>query len=304
MGHSFAPARAQKENTARQPQALGPFLFDLSARLQQALGLDRREARLEARVLAAHALGVARAWLIAHDRDILTPVQVQAVEHLVARRAAGEPVAYILGEREFHGRLFRVTPEVLIPRPETELLVEAALDRLPADRPVHVLDLGTGSGCIALSLALERPLARVTAVDASPAALALARDNAARLGALGVAFLDGDWYAPLGVKKFDMIVSNPPYVAAGDAHLARGDVRFEPATALAAGADGLDALRAVIAGAPPHLGADGWLLLEHGYDQEAAVRALLARAGFRQILCLADAAGLPRVSLGRRAPAG
>jgi len=272
---------------------------EATARLQASLHLPRREARLEAQILIARGLGVERAWLIAHDRDTLTQDQAGAVEALLARRAGGEPVAYILGEREFYGRVFRVTPDVLIPRPETELLVEAALDRLPPDRPARVLDLGAGSGCIAISLALERPLAAVTGLDASAQALAVARENARRLGADRITWILSDWYAELSVKNFDMIVGNPPYIAAADPHLRRGDPRFEPPHALAAGADGLAALRAIVAAAATYLLPGGWLLLEHGLDQARSVAGLMARHGFEETRTLADLAGLDRVSLGR-----
>jgi len=277
------------------------LMREAAARLQAALGLDRREARLEAQILMARALDVERAWLVAHDRDVLSEPRANAIEALARRRAGGEPVAYILGEREFHGRLFKVSPDVLIPRPDTELLAEAALARLPADRPARVLDLGTGSGCVAVTLALERPRAEVLAVDVSASALAVARENARRLGAANVAGLLSDWYAAVGVKNFDMIVSNPPYIAETDAHLAQGDLRFEPRHALSSGADGLDAIRLIVAGARQHLAPGGWLLLEHGRDQDGQVASLLAEQGFERVETLPDLAGLARVSLGCRA---
>jgi release factor glutamine methyltransferase len=271
-------------------------LLDAAAtRIVSALHLEKREARLEARVLAAFAWKVAPAWLIAHDTDALADEQVAAFETLLARRLAGEPVAYLTSTREFFGQVFEVSPDVLIPRPETELLVELALARLPADRSADILDLGTGSGCIAISLALERPHIRVTAIDRSMAALDLARRNAERLGAR-VEFLNSDWFDGLAGRHFDLVVSNPPYIAAGDPHLARGDVRFEPLTALAAGADGLDDLRRVITGARTHLHPGGVLLLEHGYDQAAAVRALLMEQGFANPESWRDLAGTERVS--------
>jgi len=189
---------------------------------------------------------------------------------------------------------------VLIPRHETELLVELALDRIARDREVRVADLGTGSGAIALALARERPLARVTATDASAAALDVARRNAARLGIGNVAFAVGDWYAALGDARFDLIVSNPPYIAAGDAHLAQGDLRFEPAAALASGADGLDAIRRIVADAPEHLADGGALLLEHGFDQSLRVRALLDAAGFQNVTSVSDSGGHERVTLGTK----
>lgn len=280
--------------------SLAGLLLTATARLQRALGLERPEARLEARILAARALDVDRAWLIAHDRDVPNPTQARALESLIARRERGEPVAYILGEREFHGRVFRVTPDVLIPRPETELLVEAALARLPKDRPARVLDLGTGSGCIAITLALGRPDWDITATDASPASLEVARGNAARLGAGNVRFVASDWYDGLDSTSFDMIVSNPPYIASDDKHLGLGDLPHEPRRALASGPSGLDAIRAIVSRAPPHLHPEGWLLLEHGYDQAQACTSLLASAGFGTLFTLRDLAGQARVSGGQR----
>lgn len=281
--------------------SLADLLKSAAARLVKALDLEPREARLEAQILAAHALGVNRAWLVAHDRDGLPLDEANNVETLIARREKGEPVAYILGEREFYGRMFTVSPDVLIPRPETELLVEAALERLPKDRPARILDLGTGSGCIAISIALARPNCEVTAVDASLAALEVARLNAARLAAEGIRFQVSDWYARIDVKNFDIVVANPPYIVETDEHLRRGDLRSEPVSALAAGRDGLKDIRRIIAEAPSHLGATGWLLLEHGYDQASACADLLLAAGFTNIGCLQDFARLDRVSMGRLA---
>ncbi len=270
-----------------------------TARLAAALGLDKREARLEAQILASRAFGVNRAWLIAHGPDHPANVQAEAAEALVARRERGEPVAYILGEREFYGRLFKTTPAVLIPRPETELLVENALARLPGDRPAHVLDLGTGSGCIALTIALERPDCEVLAVDSSPGAVAIAQANALQLGAGNVRFRVSDWYAQLPVMRFDMIVSNPPYIASSDPHLGQGDLTHEPAHALASGIDGLDAIRIIVAGLPSRLRPGGWGVLEHGYDQADACQALFDAAGLQQIMTLPDLAGLARVTVGQ-----
>ena len=219
------------------------------------------------------------------------------------------PVAYLTGRREFWSREFVVTPDVLSPRPETEILVEAALKKcqtlFPAAEKVSdtfsVLDLGTGSGAIAITLALERPDARVTAVDTSASALDVARGNAAALGA-NVELVHGAWYAPVAGRRFDLIVSNPPYVAANDAHLGQGDLRFEPAGALTDGsADGLDSIRAIVAGARDHLNPGGRLLLEHGHDQAAAVAALLREAGFASIVSIPDLAGIPRVAGGKLA---
>jgi release factor glutamine methyltransferase len=255
---------------------------------------------LDARVLLRALLGVNDAYLIAHAQDAVSTHQAAQFHALVTRRAAGEPVAYIVGEREFYGHVFAVSPAVLIPRPETELLVELALARLPRT-PRRVLDLGTGSGCIAISIALENPAARVVAVDNSLAALEVARANARRLDAPSVEFRSSEWYAALPGERFDVIVANPPYVAAGDAHLTQGDLRFEPARALAAGADGLDDIRVIVSGACAHLAPGGWLLFEHGYDQAAHCRALLQAAGLSEVQSWRDLAAIERVS-GARAP--
>lgn len=280
-----------------EEKPLAAALSSARARLASALTLDAIDARLEAQILVAHALRVDRAWLIAHDRDLLSPHQQQAIAELIEQRASGTPVAQILGEREFYGRAFRVTPAVLIPRADTELLVEAALARMhPRAR---VLDLGVGSGCIAISLALEAPQASVLAVDASEAALAVARANAERMGA-SVQFVPSHWFDALAGERFDVIVSNPPYIAKADPHLAHGDLRFEPRDALAAGDDGLDALRHIIAGAPAHLVPGGCLLVEHGWKQGPACRDLFASHGYYDISTLTDLANHERVSLGRR----
>lgn len=278
--------------------SVAQLLGAATARIAASLGLDTRDARLDARVLAAHAWHVTSAWLIAHDRDTPDADAAARYRQLVERRAAGAPVAYLVGMREFHGRPFHVTPDVLIPRPDTELLVERALAALPPETAADLLDLGTGSGCIAITLALERPGARIVAVDRSPAALAIAARNAAALGAR-VELLESDWFAALAGRRFDIIVSNPPYVAATDPHLARGDVRFEPASALAAGPAGLDDLRRLVTHAPEYLHPGGRMLLEHGFDQAPAVRAMLEARGFRQVCSWNDLAGIPRVSGGR-----
>ncbi|HEX4986678.1 MAG TPA: peptide chain release factor N(5)-glutamine methyltransferase [Burkholderiales bacterium] len=255
------------------------------------------DARREAQLLLAHALGVSRSWLIAHDDAPVDAAAAGEYRDLLSRRKAGEPVAYLLGRREFHGLEFRVGPDVLIPRPDTETLVDAALGLAAAHGCRSILDLGTGSGCVAVSLAHELPGAHVCAVDASGAALRVARGNAAAHG-VDVEFLEGSWFGPVVGRRFDMIVSNPPYVASGDPHLLEGDLRFEPAAALVGGRDGLEAIRALVADAPAHLRAGGWLLLEHGYDQAGACRDLLAATGFGSLLALRDLAGLPRVAGG------
>lgn len=278
---------------------LSDLLEPATVRLAAALGLERREARLECRVLMARALGVEPSWLLGHDRDELTTFQAGAIESLLQRRADGEPVAYILGEREFHGHLFRVGPAVLIPRPDTELLVDAALKSNQGDRPLRVLDLGTGSGCIAIALALARPAWEIWALERSEAALAMARDNGQRLGA-SVQWRQGHWFTGLEAPPFDLIVANPPYVASADPHLGQGDARYEPSAALASGPDGLDDLRLIIDQAPAHLAQGGRLLVEHGYDQGEACRLLFAQRHYRNIATLADLAGHPRVTLGDR----
>ena len=260
------------------------------------------EARREAEWLAEQALGVGRAWLFAHADDAVKPEVCARYLALLARRAAGEPLAYLLGRAGFWTLDLEVTPATLIPRPETELLVEAALARLPEANALCIADLGTGSGAIALALASERPQARVLATDASAAALEVARRTAARNDIVNVAFRQGDWLEPLAGERFDLIASNPPYLAQGDPHLGRGDLRFEPATALASGADGLDALRTLARDAPTHLVPGGWLLLEHGWNQGAAVRGLLRDAGFQRIETLRDLEDRERVTLGSRAP--
>jgi release factor glutamine methyltransferase len=252
---------------------------------------------LEARMLLERVLGKTCAWLIAHADEAAGTGAEQAFAALAERRARGEPIAYILGEREFYGLEFGVTRAVLIPRPETELLVELALDRIPANAAVRVLDLGTGSGAIAVALAKLRPQARVTAVDVDYAALAVARANASRHG-VSVRFFCGDWFGALSGETFDLIVSNPPYVGARDPHLLTGDVRFEPQRALVGGADGLDCIRAIVAGARAHLRPGAWLLFEHGYDQAEACRALLEAHGYREVQTWPDLAGIPRVSGG------
>lgn len=261
--------------------------------LQAGLPLDP----LENRILLCHVLGLSRVGLITGAERQLSAEEAAQLAALVARRQRGEPIAYIVGQREFFGLPFQVGPAVLIPRPDTELIVELALERLaPRGR---LLDMGTGSGAIAVALAHTRPDARVTALDVSEAALEVARANAAANGA-SVRFLRSDWFAALEGEVFDLVASNPPYIAAGDAHLAQGDLRFEPAGALTDHADGLSALRTIVAGAAAHLAAGGWLLLEHGYDQAEAVRTLLSAAGYAEVQSWRDLGGIERVSGGRR----
>lgn len=255
--------------------------------------------RLDAEVLLAAALGCSRAHLLAWPEQTPTPQALADFSAALERRCAGEPVAYILGRREFWSLDLVVTAAVLIPRPETELLVELALARLPPGRPLAVADLGTGSGAIALALATERPQARVVATDRSRSALKVACHNATRLGLANIIWREGDWCTPLAGERFDLIVANPPYVATSDPHWRTGELRFEPPEALIAGADGLDALRTLIAKAPEHLLPEGWLLLEHGYDQGEATTALLRERGFIAVTDYRDVAGLSRCASGR-----
>lgn len=254
-----------------------------------------RIAPAEARLLLGHLLQRSTAWLEAHRDEPVDAVIERQMSALVGRRSAGEPIAYLLGVREFYGRDFAVTPDVLIPRPETELLVDIAKQKVDAGETANILDLGTGSGCIAVTLALELPQAKVAAADVSPVALAVARDNAVGLGAK-VEFFKSDWFAALPAQTFDLIVANPPYVAAGDPHLSQGDLRFEPQGALTDHADGLTALRRIVTAAPDWLAPGGWLFCEHGYDQAAAVRELLTTAGFTDIEQHRDLAGIVRCS--------
>lgn len=250
--------------------------------------------RLDAELLLAHALGVNRAWFFAHAEDVPDAGSVQRFNALIRRRAAGEPIAYITGTRDFWSLTLEVTPATLIPRPETELLVELALDRLPTGG--SVVDLGTGSGAIALAIAKERPDATVVAVDFSPTALDVARRNAHRLGLERVEFVQGDWFAPLNRRRFNLIVSNPPYIEADDRHLGEGDLRFEPASALASGADGLDDIRRIASGAGEHLLPGGAVLVEHGWNQGDAVRRILREAGFVDDFTTKDLEHRDRVS--------
>jgi release factor glutamine methyltransferase len=254
--------------------------------------------RVDAEVLLAYALSKSRSWLIAHADDALSAEHASAYTVLVEQREAGEPVAYITGRRGFWSLDLEVTPATLIPRPETELLVELALERLPVDAASSVLDLGTGTGAIALAIARERPRAQVIATDASAEALAVAQRNAERHGIRNVSFAHGDWFAPLGEQRFDVIVSNPPYIESHDPHLNQGDLRFEPMSALASGADGLDDIRRIIVDAGRHLAADGWLLFEHGWNQGDAVRMLLRSASFVKVSTTRDLEQRDRVTAG------
>lgn len=267
--------------------------------LIDALALDSREARLEARLLLQEVLRVNHAWLLSHDNEALDERSAAAFQSKLTRRLSGEPIAHILGRREFFGLDLKVTVDTLIPRPDTETLVEAALRLIPHDSPCNVLDLGTGTGAIALAIASRRPHAEVVAVDFSEAALQVAIGNADRLGIKNVSFLQSDWFSNLAGASFDIIVSNPPYIATEDIHLTQGDLRFEPLSALASGKDGLDDIRHIIASAPQHLNKGGWLLLEHGYDQAAQVANLMKQPGFFEIGHARDLTQIVRVTSGR-----
>jgi release factor glutamine methyltransferase len=252
--------------------------------------------RLDAEVLVMHVTGLTRAQLITHAKETLSPEQERSLDDLLARRMRGEPVGYLTGKREFWSMELRITPDVLIPRPETELLVEQALLHIPKDAIWTIADLGTGSGAIALAIAKERPRCRIIATDASQAALAVARANAQRLGIQNVEFRQGEWFAPLTGIKFDIIVSNPPYVAGGDPHLAEGDVRFEPRAALVAGPDGLDAIREIANAAHTALKPGGWLLIEHSYDQAGNIAKLLTLSRYSDVGLYRDLSARPRVT--------
>jgi len=255
--------------------------------------------RLDAEVLLMHITGLARTALITRAQEPLLPEHEERLQAFLVRRARGEPIAYLTGKREFWSMELTVTPDVLIPRPETELIVEQALARIPEDAEWTIADLGTGSGAIALAIATERPHCRLIATDSSAAALAEARANATRLGIAKVEFRHGEWLKPLAGMRFDVIVSNPPYVRANDPHLTQGDVRFEPESALVAGADGLDAIRCIAADALSFLRPGGWLLFEHGYDQAQAARTLLETHGYDRVVTYRDTAGHERVTAGR-----
>jgi release factor glutamine methyltransferase len=312
--------------------------LSLAATQLKTQGIETETAKLEAQLLLQHVLNVNRAWLISHQNDPLESNIHAAYRALINRRLNGEPIAYILGVREFYGLNLKVAPATLIPRPDTETLVEAALAKIPqnvtfsepsfprrresnlnlnqelnlnqkmdsrlrGNDEIKVLDLGTGSGAIALAIAKHRPQACVLALDASQAALDVAIENAQSLKISNVDFVLSDWFSALGeqnnTQKFDLIVSNPPYIEANDAHLSQGDLRFEPISALASGQDGLDDIRRIIRQAPQYLYLHGWLLLEHGYNQAELVAALFKQAGFNEISHARDLAGINRVTLGR-----
>ena len=277
---------------------IGEAIRQAAQLIQNQLGLALSEASFEANLLCQQVLNVNRAWLISHETDALEVNQQAAFEALVQRRLNGEPIAYILGSREFYGLPLKTTPATLIPRPDTETLVEAAFAKIPQNTSLNVLDLGTGTGAVALAIASQRPQIKVIAVDASPEALKVAIENAQSLNLCNVRLIESNWFSALGSEKFDVIVSNPPYIAKDDEHLKQGDLRFEPLSALASGVDGLDDIRKIIQDAPDYLNPNGWLMLEHGYDQAEAVAALLKARGFSQIAHAKDIAGTLRVTFG------
>lgn len=277
---------------------IGEAIRQAAQSIQNKLRLELSEAKLEANLLCQQALNVNRAWLIGHETDALEANQHEAFEVLVKRRLNGEPIAYILGSREFYGLPLKTTPATLIPRPDTETLVETALAKIPKSASQNILDLGTGSGAVALAIAKNRPNCKVTAVDASSGSLSVALENAQALKLKNIRMLESNWFSNLTGEKFDVIVSNPPYIAQDDAHLKQGDLRFEPISALASGKDGLDDIRQIIQDAPHYLKPDGWLMLEHGYDQAEAVAELLSERGFSQISNAKDIAGTLRVTFG------
>lgn len=264
------------------------------------LALESSTARIEIQCLLQKVLKVQRASLLAYPERVLDGAELTLYNEFLQRRLLGEPIAYILGEREFFGLNLAVTPATLIPRPDTELLVEQAIERITAPEHCTVLDLGTGSGAVALAIAKDCPQAVVLACDNSPEALEVAQRNARELGIGNVSFMQSDWFAALGEQRFTLILSNPPYVASDDPHLLRGDLRFEPSTALVSGPDGLDDIRRIITASADYLHPGGWLLLEHGYEQAQKVRDLLQQAEYEEIFTSFDLSGIERVTGGRR----
>jgi release factor glutamine methyltransferase len=265
----------------------------------EALLIASATPHLDAELLLAHTLHLTRAQILARGLDILPPPAQLIFSQLIARRRGGEPVAYLIGYQEFWSLSFAVTADTLIPRPETELLVELLLQKFPADDVMDIADWGTGCGAIALALASERPRWSITAIDNSVAALAVAQDNARRLRIPNIFFILNDWRQALVSKQWQAIVSNPPYIVSGDAHLLHGDIRFEPITALDGGKDGLRDLRRIIITARDYLLPGGWLLLEHGFDQGSAVRELLLTHGYTHVATHNDLSGQERATLGQ-----
>ena len=273
-------------------------LHQASQQLVHTIALDHAEANLEANLLLQHVLHVNRAWVITHDRDVLNADQQAEFQLLLKRRLDGEPIAYIVGFREFYGLQLKVSPVTLIPRPDTETLVDAALEKIPLDKVFHILDLGTGTGAVALAIAKHRNNCEVTAVDQSSDALSVTLENAQSLKLNNLRLIESNWFSELQGEGFDLIVSNPPYIAQDDEHLKQGDLRFEPISALASGVDGLDDIRKIVQDAPDYLKTNGWLMLEHGFDQAESVATLLKTRGFNQIAHAKDIAGTLRVTFG------
>ena len=274
-------------------------LLQAQAQLNVSHQPDAIDARYESQLLLQHALKVNRAWLIAHENDDVAADVQREFDALIQRRIDGEPIAYILGSREFYGLNLTVTPATLIPRPDTEILVDIALEKIPANQPVQILDLGTGTGAIALAIAQQRPQAQITGVDASRPALEVAMNNSQQLQIANIHFILSDWFNKLNDARFDVIVSNPPYIEEADTHLQQGDLRFEPISALASGADGLDDIRRIIDGCLVHLNPQGWLMFEHGYNQAETVRELMAQTGLVNIETFKDLGGNDRVTIGK-----
>ena len=258
-----------------------------------------RSAQLDAEILLAHTLGCDRTYLHTWPDKSLSPEQQSLFQQLIVRRSAGEPIAYITGQREFWDMTLQVSPDTLIPRPETEHLVEFALEKIPHEARWHIADLGTGCGAIALAIARERPHCKIHATDISFAALAVARNNARNLGVKNVAFVEGCWFKPVGGQQFEMIVSNPPYIHPDDEHLSQGDLRFEPVQALHSKPDGLTDIQALTEAARKHLISPGWLILEHGYDQGSAVKKTLETLGYSHVTTMEDLAKNERLSVGK-----
>ncbi len=274
--------------------SIAESLLSAQGRLQS----SSESARLDAEVLLAHVIEKSRTYLHTWPEHLITDEQLTHYQQVIQRRAQGEPVAYLTGRQEFWSLSLKVTPATLIPRPETELLVEKALEKIPVHGRLHVLDLGTGSGAIALAIAKERTMCHVVAVDMSAEALEVAAHNANEHSIQNVEFLQSDWFSKLVLPKFDLILANPPYICDDDPHLYQDSIRFEPVTALTAGTDGLHDLRLIINQAKPYLTQQGWLLVEHGYDQATAVQALLIAAGYHEIADFNDYAGQARLAMG------
>lgn len=258
-----------------------------------------RQPALEAEILLAHSLEASRSFLYANPELVLPHRRVRAFDGLLQSRLSGTPIAYLTGQREFWSLPLEVTPDTLIPRPETELLVETALELIPKNEACRVADLGTGSGAVALAIASERPDAKIIATDISESALVIARKNAASLEIQNIEFIRSDWFESVN-GQFQFVLSNPPYIASGDEHLQKGDVRFEPRLALAAGPDGLDSIRTIISACLQALCSEGYVLLEHGYNQGAAVRKLLSDARLGDVKTLKDLELRDRITLAQR----